>query len=287
MKKILSIQSHVAYGYVGNKAAAFPLQRLGYDVMPVNTVQFSNHTGYGHWTGDIFSAAHVQSVIDGITARGIISETSAILSGYMGSAELGAVIVKTVREWREQNKKLIFCCDPVLPGADSGCFVRPEIAQFIKTEAINVVDILTPNQFELSFLSDTPIHHFSDVLHACQKLHVRGPKIILVTGLSYEGMPSGQLQMLVSSPAGQWTINTPYLPMKTVPNGTGDLTAAIFLAKYLEAHDVVKALEHVAASVYEICKKTMDLGQRELAVIAGQESIVHPALVFRADKVLS
>lgn len=285
MKKILSIQSHVAYGYVGNKAAVFPLQRLGYDVMAVNTVQFSNHTGYGQWKGDIFSSEHVQSIVDGIEARDVIPTTVAILSGYMGDAVLGEVILKTVREWKNKNTDIIYCCDPVIGDVGRGVFVKPEVAMFMKNHAVQEADIITPNQFELEFLTDRVVDDFDSVLHACALLHEKGPHIILLTSLIHQDTPADYIEMLVSSPQGLWKITTPKLPMTIAPNGSGDLTAAVFLAKYLETQDVVAALEHVTAVVFDMFKKTFECGTRELQIILTQESIVKPVSTFEAVRV--
>jgi pyridoxine kinase len=109
---ILSVQSSVAYGHVGNSAAVFPLQRMGLEVWPVNTVHFSNHTGYGHWRGQVLPAEDVAGIIRGIEERGVLGDCDAVLSGYLGDPSLGEVVVGTVGRVKRLNAKAIYCCAP-------------------------------------------------------------------------------------------------------------------------------------------------------------------------------
>src|SRR3989338_1967688 len=126
---ILSIQSHVATGYVGNRAAVFPLQRLGCEVTFINTVQFSNHTGHGRWTGQIFSADHVQDVLNGLWQLGTMDTLDAVLSGYLGAAEIGNIILNTVAALKDKNPHLLYCCDPVIGDEGRGIYVKPDVAE--------------------------------------------------------------------------------------------------------------------------------------------------------------
>ncbi len=287
MKSILSIQSHVAYGYVGNRAAVFPLQRLGYDVSVINTVQFSNHTGYGVWTGEIFSAAHIQNVLDGLWQNGALTNISAILSGYQGSAELGEVIIKTVQRLKKEHPTLIYCCDPVIGDTDRGIYVKPEVGKFIKQHVIQHADILTPNQFELAYLTDKQhLDTLEDVLAACETLHQRGPQIILVTSLTRSEVAPEFIEMLVSTPQGAWITRTPRLYFKNPPVGSGDATAAIFLAHYLHDRDPIHALEQVTAAMYALFKHTHNTGTYELQLIAAQDDMIDPDELFTAECVV-
>src|SRR5437762_2488059 len=139
---ILSIQSHVAYGHVGNDAAAFPLQRLGIEVWPVHTVQFSNHTGYGSWKGDVFSADMIRDIMSGIEARGVLSECDGVLSGYIGSAEIGEAILDAVTHVKRANPAARYCCDPVIGDVGRGVFVHEDIHAFMKSRAIPAADVI-------------------------------------------------------------------------------------------------------------------------------------------------
>src|SRR4051812_41839682 len=127
---ILSIQSHVVYGHVGNASATFPMQRLGHEVWPVNTVQFSNHTGYGSWTGRVLDGLSIEELVDGVAARGVLGRCDGVLSGYMGSADIGQAILGTVKRVRQANGGALFCCDPVIGDVGRGIFVRPGIPEF-------------------------------------------------------------------------------------------------------------------------------------------------------------
>src|ERR1044071_7354037 len=150
---ILSIQSHVAYGHVGNAAATFPLQRIGVEVWPIHTVQFSNHTGYGAWTGRVFEAAMITELVRGIAERGVLGRCDGVLSGYMGSAETGAAILDAVAQAKAANPKARYCCDPVIGDVGRGIYVRPGIPEFMRQHALPAADMITPNQFELDLLA--------------------------------------------------------------------------------------------------------------------------------------
>jgi len=285
MKTVLSIQSHVAFGYVGNRAAAFPLQRLGHDVIVVNTVQFSNHTGYGAWTGQVFTAEHIVDVIDGVAERGGIDACDAVLSGYMGDAALGQVIVETAARVKAANPRAVYCCDPVMGDVGRGFFVRPGIPDFMKAHAVPAADVVTPNQFELEFLTGRTVGSLADALAATAALRARGPRVVLVTSLTRAEAPADRIEMLVDTADGAWVVATPRLPLDPPPNGAGDAVAALFLAHYLKAFDAAAAVEQASAAIYAVFEETRRRGKRELQLIAAQDELVAPRTVFRAEKV--
>lgn len=282
---ILSVQSHVAYGYVGNRAAVFPLQRLGHEVTVINTVQFSNHTGYGQWTGQIFTPEHIQDMLVGLDNLGILSKLDATLSGYLGEAGLGQAISDTVQKFRGINPKHIYCCDPVIGDVGRGVFVKPSVAEYFKTVGLTQADIITPNQFELNYLTDIPINNLHDVMSACKKLRSQGPEIILVTSVVLPDVSANIIDMLVDTEEGTWLIRSPKLDVNPPPNGAGDATAAIFLAKYLETKNVVSALEHTMAAIFAIFKATFHAKTRELQIVASQDEIARPQQRFKAEKI--
>jgi pyridoxine kinase len=159
---ILSIQSWVAFGHVGNASAVFPLQRLGAEVWAINTVQFSNHTGYGSWRGQVFPASLIRDCIGGIEERGVLPRCDAVLSGYMGDAEIGEAIFDAAGRVRAANSEAVWCCDPVIGDVGRGVFVRPGIPEFFRDRALPAADIATPNHFELEWLSGGPIASLAD-----------------------------------------------------------------------------------------------------------------------------
>jgi pyridoxine kinase len=278
---ILSIQSAVAYGHVGNAAAVFPLQRLGFEVWPVDTVQFSNHTGYGQWRGRAWDAAAIGEVIRGIGERGAFPQCEAVLSGYLGDVGLGEVVLEAVAAVKTANPAALYCCDPVIGDDHSGVFVRPEIPAFFRDRAVAAADILTPNRFELALLSGCEIAGVADALAAAHALRARGPQLILVTSLP--GDNAGEIAMLAAGNDGAWLVATPRLPH--LFNGAGDLTAAVFLGHFLRSGDAAAALAATAASVHAVLAETLRRAEPELAIIAAQAAFVDPAQKFPIRRV--
>ncbi|MFC7572723.1 pyridoxal kinase PdxY [Klenkia terrae] len=209
MANVLSIQSHVAYGHVGNASAVFPLQRLGHEVWPVHTVQFSNHTGYGSWTGRVFDGQAVDEVVEGIAARGVLGSCDAVLSGYLGSADIGHAVVGTVARVRAANPAAVYCCDPVIGDVGRGVFVRPGIAEFMRDVAVPVADVVTPNHFELDLLTGRTTTTLPQVLDAVAALQATGPRVVLVTSLDVEDTPDDAVDLLAAEGGRAWRVRTP------------------------------------------------------------------------------
>jgi pyridoxine kinase len=280
---ILSIQSLVSYGHAGNSAAMFPLQRLGHDVWPVMTVHFSNHTGYGAARGPLLGADDIAEVIGGVEDRGALDRCDAVLSGYQGAEEVGAVILDAVRNVKERNPGAIYFCDPVMGDVGRGFFVRPGIPEFMRDKVVPAADVITPNQFEVDFLAGTESRTLQDVVDAADAVRKTGPGTVLVTSVITEDTPEDTLQMLTVSEAGAWVVRTPRLPIN--PPGAGDLTAAVFLANLLEGHDLPVALGRTAASVFAVMEATVEAGTREMRIIASQDTWASPSRTFEVDQI--
>jgi pyridoxine kinase len=281
--KILSIQSAVAYGHVGNSAAVFPLQRIGVEVLPVYTVNFSNHTGYGAWRGPLIAPDDVREVITGIEERGVFGQIDAILSGYQGGEGIGDVIIDAVARVKAANPDAVYACDPVMGNAKSGCFVAPAIPVLLRERVVPVADIITPNQFELGFLTDTEPDTLESTLASVDLAHAMGPRTVLVTSVERPDREEGTIEMLAADEQGAWLVQTPHLPMKA--NGSGDVTAALFSAHYVETGSAKVALERTASSVYDLLKATLESGERELQLVEAQEFYAHPRMQFTARQV--
>lgn len=279
---ILSIQSHVTYGHVGNSAAVFPLQRAGHEVWPVHTVNFSNHTGYGDWGGPMIPASDVTSIIDGIEKRGAFEGIGAILSGYQGGADIADAIVDTVRRIKAVNPKALYACDPVMGNAKSGCFVSDDIPPLLRDRVVPVADIITPNQFELGYLTDTEVSTLDQTLAAVKKAQEMGPKTVLVTSVKRPETPADQIEMLAVDGERAFLLSTPLLPFKR--NGSGDVTAALFTGHYVETHDVKEALRRTASSVYELLRTTYEAESTELQLIQAQDAFAYPSMQFQAEE---
>lgn len=291
MTHIISIQSHVAYGYVGNRAAVLPLQRLGCEVTAINTVQFSNHTGYGAFTGEVFTPSHLKEVLDGVEALTGLKDVQAVLSGYMGDQGIGRAVLESVSRVRAANPGAVYCCDPVMGDIGRGFFVREDIPAWMRDCAVPAADIVTPNQFELAFLADHSIRTLDDVLTAAACLREQGPSVVLVTSLDIDDSCSETIEMLVDTEAGSWRIATPRFDFPVAPNGAGDFTAAVFLACCLRDEDGItgegpaRALERTAEAVHALFTHTWQAGTRELAMIQAQNEIVSPRQRFDAERV--
>ena len=281
--KILSIQSAVAYGHVGNSAAVFPLQRIGVDVLPVYTVNFSNHTGYGAWRGPLIAPDDVREVITGIEERGVFERIDAILSGYQGGEGIGDVIIDAVARVKSANPNAVYACDPVMGNAKSGCFVAPAIPVLLRERVVPVADIITPNQFELGFLTDTEPDTLESTLASVDLARAMGPRTVLVTSVERPDREEGTIEMLAADDEGAWVVQTPHLPMKA--NGSGDVTAALFTAHYVETGSAKTALERTASSVYDLLKATLESGERELQLVEAQEFYANPRMQFTARQV--
>jgi pyridoxine kinase len=275
---ILSIQSSVAYGHVGNSAVTFPLMRMGVEVWPVITVHFSNHTGYATWRGPLLDAADLRDVVLGIDERGVLGEVDAVLSGYQGGADIGAMILEAVALVKLRNPAAIYCCDPVLGDADVGSYVLPGIAEFMREQVIPAAQIITPNQFELTSLTGLPVTTMDDVLDAADAARDLGPDVVLITSVVRRDAPPGTIDMVAVDGDGAWLVSTPRLPRTFT--GSGDVTAATFLATLLRAHDLPQALAHTAGVVYGLLAATEARGRPELALIAAQEEFIRPSHSF-------
>jgi pyridoxine kinase len=279
---ILSIQSAVAYGHVGNSAAVFPLQRLGFEVWPVMTVLFSNHTGYGTWRGRAVDIEWVREVIIGIEERGALASCQAVLSGYLGAPESGDVVLEALEKARAVRPTAIYACDPVMGDIGRGFFVKPGIPEFFKEKAVPAADIITPNQFELAYLADRPIAGLGDAIEAAAAVQATGPQIIVVTSLQLQG-EDDMLGVLVHTREGSWLVRTPLLPVTL--NGTGDAFTALYLGYYLKSSDPKLALEQATAAMYGLVALTHRHAARELLLVAAQDLLTAPDRTFPAERV--
>lgn len=277
---ILSIQSHVVFGHAGNSAAVFPLQRLGIEVWPVHTVQFSTHTGYGPAEGDVFNADLIRRVIKGIADRGVLGECDGVLSGYIGSAEIGEAVLQGVDRVKTSAPLARYCCDPVIGDSGRGVFVQPGVPEFIKERAVPTADMVTPNQFELEYLSGRSTRTLADVQAAIDVVHAMGPRIVLVTSLRCRETPRGAIDLIASDDGTRCHVRTPELPESL--HGAGDLIAALFLAHSLLAGSTGEALSRAASSVFGVLRRSVEQGSRELLLVDAQDEFLEPSDLFPA-----
>lgn len=284
---ILSIQSHVSYGHVGNSAAVFPLQRLGHEVWPVYTVNFSNHTGYGQWGGSPIPASEVTAIISAMEQRGALAQVDVVLSGYQGGTDIADAILDAVARVKAANPNATYTCDPVMGNAKSGCFVNPAIPELLRERVVPKADLVTPNQFELGYLAGMQVQTLEETLKAVDAVMAMGPRVVLVTSVFRPDAAPGTIEMLAADANGAWLVTTPHLPFKA--NGSGDVTAALFTAHYSQHFGAMGsaklALERTKASMFELLTRTHESGQRELQLVQAQESYVNPKVQFAAQQV--
>ncbi len=283
MKNILSIQSHVVFGHAGNSSAVFPLQRMGYEVWPIHTVQFSNHTQYTEgWTGRAFTADDINELVQGIANIGQLQNCSAVLTGYQGSPQQCSAVIKTVNRVREANPKAIYVCDPVMGAPDKGCIVAPGIAEHLVKEIMPMADVIVPNQFELGQFTNSAIDSMETAVEACRKALSMGPDIVLVKHL--HSLSDEKFSMMLAVQDGCFLAQRPHLNFPKQPVGVGDLISAVFTANLLSGMDPLSAFTHCNNAVYGILKKTFDAGSWELRTIEAQDELIHPSSSFETVK---
>ncbi|EKM0528316.1 pyridoxal kinase PdxY [Cronobacter turicensis] len=285
MKNILAIQSHVVFGHAGNSAAEFPMRRLGANVWPLNTVQFSNHTQYGQWTGAVMPPSHLTEIVQGIAAIGQLSRCDAVLSGYLGSAEQGEHILEIVRQVKTANPQAKYFCDPVMGHPEKGCIVAPGVAEFHARFALPASDIIAPNLLELEILSGHAVASVDEAVATARELIARGPQIVLVKHLARAGYHQDRFEMLLVTSDEAWHISRPLVDFGArQPVGVGDVTSGLLLVKLLQGATLREALEHVTAAVYDIMVTTKRMEEYELQVVAAQDGIAQPEHYFTAVK---
>ncbi len=283
MKNVLSIQSHVVYGHAGNSAAVFPMRRLGINVWPLNTVQFSNHTQYPQkWRGMVMAAEHLREVVDGIEAIGKLGRADAVLTGYIGSAEQGGVILDIVRKVKAANPNAWFFCDPVMGHPVKGCVVAPGVAEFHRDNSALAADFMSPNVLELETLTGRDITNVKECLAAARALCDKGPRAVLVKHLSYAAEDSGAFEMILADRNEAWHIKRPLVEFPLQPVGVGDLTSGVLLTCLLKGMPLKDSLEFTTASVYEAIVATKEADEYELQLVAAQDKLAKPEHHFAA-----
>ncbi|OAT31871.1 pyridoxal kinase [Buttiauxella brennerae ATCC 51605] len=285
MKNILAIQSHVVFGHAGNSAAEFPMRRLGANVWSLNTVQFSNHTQYGKWTGSVMPASHLSEIVQGIADIDQLKRCDAVLSGYLGSAEQGEHILSIVRKVKEANPQAKFFCDPVMGHPEKGCIVAPGVAEFHTRYAMPASDIIAPNLIELEILSGHAVNTVDEAVTTARELIAQGPQIVLVKHLARAAYQQDRFEMLLVTADEAWHIHRPLVDFgDRQPVGVGDVTSGLLLVKLLQGASLREALEHVTAAVYDIMVVTKKMEEYELQLVAAQEGIAKPEHYFTAVK---
>jgi pyridoxine kinase len=277
---VLSIQSQVAYGHVGNSAAVLPLQRLGFDVFPLNTVQLAHHPGYGAWRGHKLEAEQLHEILGGLEERGVLGRCVAVLSGYLGDPGMADVVARAVETVRSLRPEAPYLCDPVIGDDDPGVFVGAGVPEAIRERLVPLADMVVPNRFELAYLTGRTIQSLDDALAAAAELRARGPRLVVVTGL---GLPDrrGELAVLADAADEAWLVATPELPL-AIGGGTGDAFSALFLGHHLITGELRAGLERAVAAMFALVERTSAAGAEELELVAAQDELIAPRPRFPA-----
>ncbi|RBP11922.1 pyridoxine kinase [Roseiarcus fermentans] len=281
MRPILSIQSHVVYGHVGADAAAFPLQRLGREVWSLMSVQFSSHTGYPGWRGRAFDAEMIDDCVAGLQAIGALGPCAGLLTGYLGKAEIGEAALRALAAVRSASPGAAWCCDPVIGDVGRGRYVAPAVADFFRERALAHATIVTPNAFELEWLTGAPARTLGQAREAIAALRARGPEVVAVTSVALDDTPPDAIDVLAGDDGGVWRARTPRLPIAV--NGAGDLFAALFFHHWLERGSTPEALAKAVSSTFCVVAATLAANRRELALIDAQEEFLRPSQAFSAE----
>lgn len=277
---VISIQSQVAFGHVGNSAAVFPMQMHGIDVVAVPTTLLSNRPGYETIRGKVLETQLVADLLLGIEERGAVESANMILSGYLGSAGIANVVTDFVARAKARNPALLYTCDPVLGDRDRGLFVREDIPPLVRDRLCRLADIITPNHFEFDWLCGAEAKTIDQVITHARVLHACGPKTIVITSAELADTPGGEIETLAVEDSSTWRLRTPKLPIS--PNGTGDLFAALFVAAHVRGADTPEALSHAASAIFAVLERTAARGTEEMRIVESAEMLVHPKRRFEA-----
>jgi pyridoxine kinase len=281
---VISIQSQVAYGHVGNSAAAFPMQIHGIDVIAVPTTLLSNRPGYPTIRGRVLEAQLVSDLLRGVEERGAVETCQMILSGYLGSAEIAAVVADFVARAKARNPKLAYCCAPVLGDRDRGLFVQADIPPLVRDRLCPLAELITPNHFEFEWLCGTKATTADQMIAQAQTLLARGPSTIVVTSAELADTPADAIETLAIEQTDDgvkaWRVRTPKLPIS--PSGTGDLFASLLVSARINGADTPDALGHAASAIFAVLERTAIAGTEEMRIVESAELLVHPQRRFDA-----
>jgi len=273
---ILSIQSRVVAGHVGNSAAVPALQRLGYDVWAIDTVTFSNHPAHGAHTGRFRSAAELRDLVAGLSAGGRLADCDALLSGYLGRAGNGPVISNLVSALRVANPEALYLCDPVM-GDRGRLYVEPAIVECFRTRIVPVADILTPNAFEAGVLTGLAVNSVADALAAGDALRARGAAAVAITGLEH----GGTIDVVAIDGDGAWRISAPRIDAPSY--GAGDLFSALLIAHRLAGCTLADGVARAVSSVH-VALAAARQDAPDLPLVAVLDRMAEPTRIIPSER---
>ncbi len=260
--RVLSIQSEVAYGHVGNSGARFALMRLGVETMSAPTVFFSNHPGHDGFRGKAFPADDLAELTQGLEERGFLKGVDAVITGYLGAPEQALVARDAALAVKRANPQAVYLLDPVF-GDDDGAYARPGVAEAMARHLLPLADIVTPNRFELASLTSRRIETAADAVAAARAL---GRPLTLATSTP---CGAGRIGTAAVTAREAWLVETERF--EAPPRGTGDVLAATFLARRLKGAGVAEALGGAVAAVHGLIRASVEAGLNEMPLVARQD----------------
>ena len=274
---VLSLNSQVAFGHVGNSAAQFALQRLGHEVWAVPTVVFSNHPAHGVHRGSATEPERFAALIEGLAELGALERCDGVCSGYLGDAALAGAVAGAVDRVRGANPGAPYLCDPVIGDAGRGAYVSDAVREAVVGRLVPTADIVTPNAFELGLLAGAAVHSSDQAIAASRAVLGLGPRTVVCTSLA---VATDALMAIAVTSGEAFAVRTPKLDGQFY--GAGDLFAALFLGHLLGGAGLARALSTAVSSVFGIVAAS---NGGELALIAAQDEIVAPSRVFVAEPI--
>jgi pyridoxine kinase len=267
-RAVIVVSSHVARGSVGNRAAVFALETLGHPVWAVPTVMLPWHPGHGPATRIVPDADQFSAFMKDLERAPWLGEVAAVLSGYLGDPRQAVDVAALVHRVKAKNPNALYVCDPVM-GDAGGLYVPQATAEAMRDILLPLADIATPNRYELEWIVGGKLEDLRTATAAALEL---GPPRMLVT--SAPAMMAGGIGNLLVTPAEALLAEHRQIPRP--PNGLGDLTAAVFLARLMAGQPDAKALQTTTAAVYEILARTAKRGGDELQLETDARSLSHP-----------
>jgi pyridoxine kinase len=282
--RVLSIQSQVIYGHVGNSAAVFPLQRQGIEVWPVPTGLLAFNPSYGPPAHRPTAPDEMDAWIAALQTRPEWRQIDAVLLGWLGNPRTAEAAGRAALAVKAANPGAIFLCDPVMGDTDSGLYVDPSLPAFIRDHLFPAADVITPNGFELDYLTGGPVTSLPAALAACDALRAKGPPMVIATTLHRQDGGQGRLEALLVNPEGAWLVSVPHLG-DGLPKGAGDLFAALFLARLLKGRTPKKALLHAMSGTYALLRDALEHRLPEMRPEQMQEAMIAPQLLPEIQRV--
>lgn len=279
---IISIQSQVVHGHVGNSAAVFPMQHLGIPVTAVPTTLLSNHPHYPTMRGRVLDADLLRDLLLGVEERGLVDTCSILLTGYLGSAENGEVVAGFVERAKLRNPALRYCCDPVMGDADLGFFVDRDLPELFRQRLVPLADILTPNQFEFEELAGCVAPDAEALQSGIELLTEARATIVVVTGVGLGEASATRVETFAFHGSNAWKVSTPRLPCR--PAGTGDLFTALFVSALAQGAPVPVALETSVSATFAILVDTAAANRLEMPIVESRHELARQKRRFRAAR---